>query len=244
MWIIQLSDNGIIAKSINRKLAALSSYFNFLQQSDPELNNPVKLIKPLKVPSKLPDYVSETDMKGSKVLESELFLLDTFEGYRDYVILELFYGTGIRLSELIGLQDIDINFTRQSLKVLGKGNKERIIPIHKKLLEILSEYLNKKNNTVFENKTTSLIVTNTGDKTYPVFVRRTVVKYLKLISTIEKNSPHVLRHTFATHMLNAGADLLAVKELLGHASLASTQIYTHNTMDKLRLAFKQAHPKA
>ncbi len=158
--------------------------------------------------------------------------------------MELLFGTGIRLAELLQLDDADINFYESTIKVLGKRNKERIIPVHKVLVEQLKAYLLLKSMQKFNNKSTTLIVTNTGTAAYPKLVYRIVHRYLTLISTQDKKSPHVLRHSFASSLLNRGADLNAIKEFLGHASLAATQVYTHNSIERLKSIYKQAHPKA
>jgi len=171
-------------------------------------------------------------------------LEDNFSGIRDRIIIELLYGTGIRLSELIEAKSKDLNFYEGTIKVLGKGNKERIIPINLTLTERLKEYIHRKKTEGLDNSTDCLIVTNEGEKTYPMLIYRTVKYYLDMTTTIEKRSPHVLRHSFATHLLNKGADLNAIKDLLGHSSLAATQVYTHNSLDKLKAIFNQAHPKS
>ena len=176
------------------------------------------------------------------VLLDQIEFSEDFFGLRDRVILEMLYATGIRLSELIGLKDLDINEYQNSIKVLGKRNKERLIPTTDFLVKLLRNYQQQRNKQF--GKTEFLLVTDNGDKLYPMMVYRTVKKYLEQVTTISKKSPHVLRHTFATHLLNKGAELNAVKDLLGHTSLAATQVYTHNSMDKLKSVFDQAHPKA
>jgi integrase/recombinase XerC len=158
--------------------------------------------------------------------------------------MELLYGTGIRLSELIGLKYSDFNIQSKTIRVLGKGNKERVIPFHNKILTRLNIYISHKNKMFSGNGNTALIVSNNGNEAYPMMINRITKKYLNQVTTISKTSPHVLRHTFATHLLNKGADLNAVKDLLGHSSLAATQVYTHNSLDKLKKVFDQAHPKA
>jgi integrase/recombinase XerC len=172
------------------------------------------------------------------------FFPDGHIGQRDQLILELFYGTGIRLSELISIKDIDISHSDHTIKVLGKRNKERIIPINSQLLNQIKAYIEIRNTQFGTESRDSLLVTDSGKPCYPMLIQRAVKKYLSMFNTIEKKSPHALRHTYATHLLNRGADLNAVKELLGHSSLAATQVYTHNSMDKLKSIFKKAHPKA
>lgn len=200
----------------------------------------LKIIAP-KVPKKLPVFVEEKSMENLL----DLFEFDDdFNGLRDRLVIELLYGTGIRLSELIELEEKNINIYDKSIKVLGKGNKERIIPVNPNLLETIKVYQNKKKEQHFGNISPTFVVKNDGQRTYPTFIYRLVKKYLGAVTTNEKKSPHVLRHTFATHLLNKGADLSAVKDLLGHTSLAATQVYTHNSIEKLKKVFEQAHPKA
>ncbi|MBL0339566.1 MAG: tyrosine-type recombinase/integrase [Bacteroidetes bacterium] len=196
-----------------------------------------------KVGKKLPVFIDESKMQA---LFSEIVFEEGFAGSRDRVILELFYGTGMRLSELVNLKDTDINFSNQHIKVLGKRNKERIIPVSGNLKEVLRKYLVERDEWLTKNGAKSLVlfVDNRCNKVYTKFVYRLVKKYLGQVTTGDKKNPHVLRHTFATHMLNNGADINAVKELLGHSSLAATQVYTHNTIEKLKNIYKQAHPKA
>ena len=175
--------------------------------------------------------------------ENEVFGND-FSGVRDKLIIEMLFGTGMRLSELLGVKETDINIYEGTVKVLGKRNKERIIPINNELKLLLAEFLELKKNQQFYNNSLTLIVTNKGTEAYPKLIYNTVHRYLSYISTQDKKSPHVLRHTFATSLLNNGADLNAIKELLGHANLSATQIYTHNSVERLKSIYKQAHPKA
>lgn len=241
-WIIFLSESGMGARSINRKIASLKSYFKFLLKREIIEENPTQRLKPLKVEKKLPSFVRESEM--DQMLDHFQFSED-FEGNRDRLVIELLYGTGIRLSELINLRKTDVNLFENHIKVLGKRNKERIIPISAFIVKLIKEYAQKVALQMEEaNETKYLILTDKGDQTYPVFIYRLIKKYLEQFSHSDKKSPHVLRHTFATHLLNKGADLNAVKELLGHTSLAATQVYTHNSLDKLKKVFDQAHPKA
>jgi integrase/recombinase XerC len=238
-WVISLSEAGTDARSINRKIACLRSYYKFLVRQEIITKDPTVRIKILKVKKKLPHFVTETDM--TSVLDGEM-LPYSFEELRDVVIIELLYGTGVRLSELINLKDSSINYRDQTLKVLGKRNKERLIPFSDPLVNLLDRYRGVRSREIGKD-TPYFLVTAKGMKMYPVMVNRIVKK--KLASAgVEKKSPHVLRHSYATHLLNKGAEINAVKELLGHSSLAATQVYTHNTMEKLKKIFDQAHPKA
>ncbi|MDN5215763.1 tyrosine-type recombinase/integrase [Fulvivirgaceae bacterium BMA12] len=240
-WIIHLMEQDLNPGSVNRKIVSLRSFYKYLLQEGTIQTDPTTKVKVLKTPKKLPDFVQEEDMQ--RLLDHFTFD-DDFAGWRDRLILELLYGTGIRLSELTGLKESDIDLFHHQIKVLGKRNKERIIPFEKNLKNIFSNYLDKKNSLFDHNRNEYLLVTDKGGKSYPMMIYRVVKKYLAIFTTVEKKSPHVLRHTFATHLLNKGADLNAVKDLLGHASLAATQVYTHNSLDKLKRVFDQAHPKA
>ncbi|GAB3911389.1 tyrosine-type recombinase/integrase [Mucilaginibacter boryungensis] len=239
-WMVDMMDNDITARTVNRKTAVLRKYFKFLLQSDVIDSNPTAKIQTPKTPKKLP-VVVETDKLDH--------LLDTgfdagFEGTRDKLILEMLFGTGIRLAELVGLKETDINVYEGTIKVLGKRKKERIIPINKELKRVIAEYLELKKSEKFNNNSLTLVVTNKGANAYPKLIYNIVRRYLSEISTQNKRSPHVLRHTFATSLLNKGADLNAIKELLGHANLSATQVYTHNSVERLKSIYKQAHPKA
>ena len=240
-WIIDLMDNSLDAKSINRKISTLRSFYKFLQKEKVITDNPVQKVLAPKTAKKLPVFI--TDDKLTTLLDSNSFSND-FEGLRDKLVLELLFGTGIRLSELLGLKTSNVYLNEKTIKVLGKRNKERIIPINLTLTNLLDHYIVEKNNQEYSNNPEVLIVTNTGAKGYPKLIYRIVQKYLSLISTQEKKSPHILRHSFATSLLNKGADINAIKDLLGHANLAATQIYTHNSIERLKSIYKQAHPKA
>ena len=236
-WLISLSDDTVQNRSINRKLATLRTFFKFLIRRGDIQSNPMGTIKMIKVSKKLPQFIRESDMQG--LWEANPSDASTFEDIRDQLILYLLYGTGIRLAELISLQKNHINLHLGTIRVLGKRNKERIIPIPQVIADWILRY---QSLCPFEH--THLLLTDKGEKLYPMFVQRLVKKQLGNISTLEKLSPHVLRHTYATHLLNRGADLNAIKELLGHANLAATQVYTHNSMEKMKEVYQQAHPKA
>lgn len=240
-WVINLVEQGLEGKTVNRKVASLKSYYKFLLRRQVIEKSPAEKLKPLKSPKLLPSFVRESEMIN--LLDVIPFSEDFF-GQRDKLILSFLYGTGIRLSELINLQESDINLYQNNVKVLGKRNKERVVPLPQSLTAEVEKYLTLKKECFPENFCTFLIVTDQGRKSYPMMVYRVVKEYLSMVTGSEKKSPHVLRHTFATHLLNKGADLNAVKDLLGHASLAATQVYTHNTLDKLKAVYKQAHPKA
>ena len=195
----------------------------------------------MKMQQRLPEFVTEGEIM--RLLENHEFG-DSFPGLRDELILEILYGTGIRLSEMIGLKCSDISFTHNQVRVLGKRNKERIIPVPRGILALLRRYLDSRGKVETVDSEDFLLITDNGAPVYPMFVYRRVKHYLSLFTTANKNSPHVLRHTFATHLLNKGADLNAVKDLLGHANLAATQVYTHNSIEKLKAVYDKAHPKA
>jgi len=240
-WIVHLMNLNTKTTSINRKVAALRTLFKFAVSRELVENNPTLKIQTLKTPKKIPQFVQESNLQ--KLFEQFEFP-QTFEGSRDALILEILYGTGIRLSELLALKIEDVDLYTAQIKVLGKGNKERIIPLHNQLKQRIAAYQLQKKNEINTPKNDKLIVTNKGHPAYAMLVYRVVKKYLDLFTTIDKRSPHVLRHSFATHLLNKGADLNAVKDLLGHNSLAATQVYTHNSLEKLKTVFNQAHPKA
>lgn len=239
-WIASLVNSGISPRSVNRKLSSLRTFFKYLLKQGVVSTNPVNKVIAPKISKRLPEFVPDNDM--AKFDYANLFP-DTFEGVRDKLIIFMFYYTGMRLSELVGLQFDSLSIDTLSFRVTGKGNKERIIPIHPDLLPLISKYENVRNSEV-NVQCSNLFVTKTGKPVYPKLVYRVVHNYLSLITPLHKKSPHVLRHSFATHLLNNGAELNALKELLGHANLSATQVYTHNTFEKLKRNYKQAHPRA
>lgn len=240
-WILTLVHKNLEARSVNRKIACLRSYYKFLLGQQRISANPMLRIKAPKVSKKLPAFVPEEPF--NHFLDSFTFE-DSFEGQRDRLILEFLYGTGIRLAELIGITHEDVDLHAGTVRVLGKGNKVRIIPLNDTLVATIKHYLSFKKSLFGNNNSEKLLVTNKERPLYPKFVYRVAKKYISLVTTSEHNSPHVLRHSFATHLLNKGADLNAIKDLLGHASLAATQVYTHNSIEKLKSIFEKAHPKA
>ena len=238
-WIMELVEEGKSNTTINRKLTTLKSYFNHCIKTGTVSVNPVKNISSLKTPSRLPHFLTVQNM--DHYYES-MRDFDDFYSLRDLLVIDLFYSTGIRLSELINLKTDDVNLNENTIKVLGKRNKERIIPFSEKERLYIIRYKDMKKE-IFKTENPYLIVTNRGNKTYPKFIYRLVERNLSGI-TLSKRSPHVLRHTFATHMLNEGADLNTIKEILGHSNLSATQVYTHNTIEQLKSIYNHAHPRA
>ena len=238
-WIVELSLKKLSPKSINRKIATLKSFFKFLIKRKVIEINPSTNITSLKTDQKIPNFLKEKDVN---FLFDNLILEKNFNGERDMMILELLYGTGIRISELINLKTRNINLPKKEMKIMGKRKKERIIPLHQQIISQIKKYLDKKN----EIKSTHefLLCTNKGKKLYPMLIYRIVKKHLSSLINSKKYNPHLLRHTFATHILNKGGDLNSIKDLLGHESLAATQIYTHNSIEKLKETFKASHPRA
>ncbi|AZI26034.1 integrase [Pedobacter sp. G11] len=241
-YMVDLMEKQTSESSINRKVSALRSLYKFLLREEKVEHNPTVLIKAPKIPKRLPVFVDSQKMNN--LLDAEQYFDNSFASIRDHLVIELLFGTGMRLAELIQLKDTDVDMYSGTIKVLGKRNKERIIPINKQLINQVGNYIEQKKLQNFSNNLLNLIVTNTGKPAYPKLIYRIVTLYLNHISTNDKKSPHVLRHSYATTLLNAGADLNAIKELLGHASLAATQVYTHNSIERLKTIYKQAHPKA
>lgn len=240
-WVAALKDNGLKAKSINRKISSLKSFFKYCVKNGSLIVSPMgKIISP-KTGRRLPVFIKEDET--GELVERLSLSTDSWKSLNAKMLIVLFYSTGMRLSELISLKEKQIDFERSVIKVLGKGNKERVIPISKDTREIIREYQAYKAKEI-ETAEEYLLITEKGKKMYPKYAYLLVNQSLKTVGTLDKKSPHVLRHTFATHLMNNGANLNAVKELLGHSSLASTQVYTHNTIEKLKDIHKKAHPKA
>ncbi|MCX6288130.1 MAG: tyrosine-type recombinase/integrase [Bacteroidetes bacterium] len=238
-WLVFLMEYGDSPRSVNRKLTSLKSFYRFLLKEGVVENNPMRRIISPKTSKRLPEFI-ETD-KMSALIEN-MEGSEGFPGLRDRIIVEMFYNTGMRLSELLNLKEMDIDFHSGTVKVLGKRNKERLIPFTKKFGSLLKDYILEKEKNF--GVVPELFLTDSGGKMYPKRIYLIVKSHLASVTTLAQKSPHVLRHTFATHLLNNGAELNAVKELLGHANLAATQVYTHNTIEKLKKIYKQAHPRA
>jgi len=238
-WIVLLIETSISTRSVNRKLSTLKSYFKFLLKEDLIEKNPMQKIIAPKSSKRLPVFIERDSMD---LLLDEIDFGKGYSAVRDKLIIELFYATGMRLNELINIKISDINFTTKTIKIFGKRNKERLVPFGSEfnfnLLDYTASLKKEYPDSVY------FFVTNKGEKLYEKFVYRLVNTYLSKVTTINKKSPHILRHTFATHMLNSGADLNAIKEILGHANLSATQVYTHNTIEKLKSIYNHAHPKA
>lgn len=237
-WLASLIEAGVTARSVNRKLSSLRGYYKFEIKSGNLSTNPAKNVTGPKTKKRLPEFVEQKSIEQYGGHSEEL----SFEQQRDYLIFELLYATGMRQAELLGLKHSDLDQSQQSIRVLGKRNKERIIPVSKTIIELISQFKSVKDELGINSE--FVIITNSGKKAYPKLVYRSINSTLSSLTTLDKKSPHVLRHSFATHVLNNGADLNAVKELLGHANLSATQVYTHNTFEKLKNIYKQAHPRA
>lgn len=238
-WLVFLMEHGDAPRSVNRKLTSLKSFYRFLLKEGAVDSNPMRRVISPKSNKRLPEFIETGNMASLIERMSEG---GGYSALRDRIILEMFYNTGMRLSELAGLKENDIDFHSSTIKVLGKRNKERLIPFTKKFASLLKDYIREKERTFGPQP--ELFLTDSGRKMYHKRIYLIVKGNLSGITTLDRKSPHVLRHTFATHLLNNGAELNAVKELLGHANLAATQVYTHNTIDKLKKIYKQAHPRA
>ena len=240
-WLAELKEKGMESKSINRKISTLKSFFKYQLKQGLLQDSPMATILSAKVKKRLPQFVAETDIS---TLFNYVEFPDTWNGKTDRLLFQLLYNTGIRQAELMNLKEAHTDKGNNTIKVLGKGNKERILPVSIELSQLIQKYIADKRIDFKLADTQILLVNEKGKKLYPKYIYNVVRKYLSAVTTIDKKSPHVLRHTFATHLMNNGADINAVKELLGHSSLAATQIYTHNTIEKLKEVHNKAHPKA
>lgn len=240
-WLATLKGDKITAKSINRKASSLKSFFKYHIRTGGLPTTPMWSVTTPKIGKRLPEFVKEADIES---LFRYLQFPDDWKGKTDRLLLLLFYHTGMRLSELVNLKEGQADFSKKAIKILGKGNKERVVPAAPELMQEMKSYLQHKRKEIATPDTTYFFVRDNGKPLYAKYVYLVVKKYLSEITTLNKKSPHILRHTFATHLANNGADLNAVKELLGHSSLASTQVYTHNNIEKLKDAHRKAHPKA
>lgn len=238
-WLAHMLNEGVSARSISRKLSSLRAFYKFLKKENIIANNPLTKVQAPKVEKRLPVFLEK---KSIDKLLDEIEFSNDFEGERDKLIINLFYSAGLRLSELINLKIADIDNYNQQIKVLGKRNKERIIPVSNEIINQINKHLNNKNSNGFSNE--MLFCTNKGQNLYPRLVYNIIHQKLALVSSLKKKSPHVLRHTYATHLLNNGADLNAIKELLGHSSLAATQVYTHNSIERLKEVYNKRHPRS
>lgn len=239
-WLANLKDQGISARSINRKLSSLKSFYKFLMRQGFVNTSPLSTLTGPKSGKKLPSWVEATQME--KLLDRDFYPND-WDGHTAYLAIIILYETGLRRSELVGLKENQVDFYNNSIRVLGKGNKERIIPVRPNLLDAIKSYQQEKKEGNPDGAAPFVLTSTAGRQVTAAWVYAAVKKYLSAVTTQDKKSPHVLRHSFATHLTNAGADLNAVKELLGHSSLAATQVYTHNSIEKLKKVHGQAHPK-
>lgn len=240
-WMVNMLDGGTLARSVNRKVATLKSFYRFLQREGVTDQNPTDKIVSVKTPKQLPAFLREAEMDE---LLDDIAFDESYAGERNHLIIELFYVSGMRLAELVGLKDHDIDMPNDLIKVTGKRNKQRIIPFSKQTKTAIVNYIGIRESHFGKQANSCFLLTDKGEPVYPKLIYRVVNKYLSLVTTQGKKSPHVLRHTFATALLNRGAELNAIKELLGHSSLAATQVYTHNSFEKLNSIYKQAHPRA
>ena len=240
-WLVSLLEQKTTPRSVHRKVSSLKSFYRFLLRKQIIVKNPTSKVLTPKLSKRLPSFMVEKETE--QLLHQRVDPSD-FVAVRDRLVLALFYGTGMRVAELAGLAEGDINQFQKQVKVLGKGNKERIVPLQDNILEALRLYLNMRTLIPNADSTKALLLTEKGQPLYPRAIQRLVKKALDGVTTLDKKSPHLLRHTFATHLLNRGADINAIKELLGHANLSATQVYTHNSIEKLKNIYKKAHPKA
>jgi integrase/recombinase XerC len=243
-WLASLKENKCSSKTVNRKISALKSFFKYQLKMNQISISPVAGIASLKVSRKLPSFIQEKEIKKLFDNKDEKYFDDSFKSKTDFLIFEILYQTGMRRNELIHLKESDVDKSSGIIKVLGKGNKQRFIPVSNQLLKMIDEYISEKKKEVFEPVEDFLLVNKKGKKLDPKYIYNTVKRNLSQVSTNERKSPHILRHSFATHLTNHGAEINPIKELLGHSSLASTQIYTNNSIEKLKEVYKQAHPKS
>lgn len=241
IWISKLMEQGIKARSVNRKLSAVRSFFRYLKKNGIVDQNPAERVSGPKAEKRLPSFVNDREL--NRIIEDSLAYDDDFRGHRDRFLIELLYLTGMRRAEIIALKDSDIDFNNGTLRVTGKRNKQRLIPFSDNTKEKLKNYIETRDREL-TNKSPFLFVKEDGNPLYPKLVYQIIHRHLNSIPTLSKKSPHVLRHSFATEMLNNGAEINAVKELLGHSSLASTEVYTHVTFEELKKAYHNAHPRA
>lgn len=239
-WVVQMMDKGICVSSINRKLSALRSFYKYLLKQGEITADPMRKISGPKKKKPLPVFVKEKEM--DKLLDETDFG-NNFKGHRDKLIIQIFYETGMRLAELVGLNDVDVDFGAKVIKVIGKRNKQRLIPFGDELAKAMQDYLVERDQTV-RTPSGAFVTKENGERLGYSTVQNIVKQNLSKVTTVKKRSPHVLRHTFATSMLNHQAELGSIKELLGHESLATTEVYTHTTFEELKKAYNQAHPRA
>lgn len=238
-WLADIKDNKMTAGTLNRKLSSISAFYKFLRKNGFTSQDPIRKLHAQRLPERLPVAIKDTD---TKFLLEEVQFQEGFAGQTDRLICELLYSTGIRRNELLLLKESDVEWGQKQLRITGKGSKERLVPVSDALLDSLRQYLQDK-KALENGDNNSLLVLDSGEPLYAMYVYRTVRKYLAQCTTMKKKSPHVLRHSFATDLLNNGANIQAIKDLLGHSSLAATQIYTHNNIDKLKQIHKQNHPR-
>jgi integrase/recombinase XerC len=240
-WLASLKEEGLTARTINRKISSLKSFFKYLIRQGVLQGSPMVTLVTPRTSKRLPRFVEEKDTGN---LFDRVEFPENWQGRTHRLLLEILYHTGIRRGELVNLQEAQVDAGNRSIKVLGKGGKERIVPVSTSLMDALQDYIKAKPDFFDQWERSWLLVNEKGRKLYPKYVYNAVRRYLSLVTTIDKKSPHVLRHTFATHLMNNGAELNAVKELLGHSSLAATQVYTHNTIEKLKHIHRRAHPRS
>ncbi|MCX6211449.1 MAG: tyrosine-type recombinase/integrase [Bacteroidetes bacterium] len=238
-WLASMKEEELTGKTLNRKISSLKSFYKYQIQQGHLVKSPMETVISPKISKRLPSFIAENDMEQ---LFLNLSFAEGWKGYTEKMVIQLFYATGMRLSELIQCKENQVDLSKKIIKVLGKGNKERILPLSPELALELKKYIAQK--PAAANGNAHLFVNENGKALQPKAVYTFVKFYLSQVTTLQKKSPHVLRHSFATHLMNNGADLNAVKELLGHSSLAATQVYTHNTIEKLKEVFSKAHPKA